>query len=499
MHIFSLIIDALAAACGSLVLYRLVLHPLRQHPGPWFAKITDLYGGTLAARRRFSLEAARLHSQYGPVIRVGPNRLLFNSATAFQDIYGSDKHITKAWTYELLTRNKVYSTFNTTDRAIHRTKRKLISQAFSKEAMEAFEPVIIRQVDVFLEILRRRAEKGKPVNMTERLRYLAIDIMGLLALGYDLETQTTDENRILPELFAANFYVGNIWIHFPFFRSIHNNRIFGAMFPGMREQLSRLLEKMIRFRLSLNTHARPDLLSFVAKGPKNPKSKIRTDAIWKESLILLTTGGDTVASGLAATFFYLSRNPACHRKLAKEIRTKFPNSGSIKGGIVLDSCRYLRACIDEALRMSPPVPTNLWRQQVAADKTPLTIDGHYVPKGTLFGVNLYAFSHNEEIFTDPHTYTPDRWLGEDEATKRMKDSFASFSIGPRNCAGKEIAYLEMSIAIAKTLWNFDFGRAQGDLASVGEAHDRGRPHEFEAYDAFNSAHDGPYLVFRSRS
>ncbi|KAK7957355.1 uncharacterized protein PG986_006577 [Apiospora aurea] len=75
------------------------------------------------------------------------------------------------------------------------------------------------------------------------------------------------------------------------------------------------------------------------------------------------------------------------------------------------------------------------------------------------------------------------------------ESFSAFSIGPRNCVGKSLAYLETSIVLAKTLWYFDFGAAAGSLGAVGEGRDRGRPGEFCTWDVFNSTHDGPYLGF----
>jgi cytochrome P450 len=148
--------------------------------------------------------------------------------------------------------------------------------------------------------------------------------------------------------------------------------------------------------------------------------------------------------------------------------------------------------------MSPPISATLWRQQVEADKGPLTIDGHHIPQGTFFGVNIYALSHNSDIFPDPYTYNPDRWLTDDPALPKMKESFASFGIGPRDCTGKQLAYLELMLVAAKTLHQFDFERAPGPIGAVGDGLDRGRPDEFQILDGFNSAHDGPYLVFRPR-
>ncbi|KAI1414071.1 cytochrome P450 [Hypoxylon sp. FL1857] len=440
------------------VSYRLLLHPLRSYPGPLIAKLTSAYAGIYAIRRCLPLVIWQLHEKHGPVIRLAPNRLLFNTVSAFRTIYQNDDRITKAYTYELLTRNGVYSVFNTLDRDLHRAKRKVVGQAFSERSISSSGP------------------RSNPLNMTQKMSYLAIDIIAQLALGYDLGTQTTEENRFFAKAMMVSFFVGNITHHIPAFYSIHTSKLFDNIFYETREKFTRLLEKMVRSRLALDTHAKPDFFSFAAHALPSEATKTRDSVVWKEAMIFLVAGGDTVATAataMTATLFYLSRNPACYARLANEIRSTFSSGRDIKTGLKLANCHYLRACIEEALRMSPPISSNLWRQQVATDKEPLVIDGHYIPRGTLFGVNR---------------------LGR----KQMLDAFATFSIGPRNCVGKPLAYLEITIVIAKTLWYFDFETASGSPGTVGEGWDRGRPGEFCTKDGFNSVHDGPFLVFRVR-
>lgn len=50
-----------------LLAYRLTLHPLRNYPGPFLAKILDAYGGYYAARRRVHLTTYQNHVRYGTV------------------------------------------------------------------------------------------------------------------------------------------------------------------------------------------------------------------------------------------------------------------------------------------------------------------------------------------------------------------------------------------------------------------------------------------------
>lgn len=163
----------------------------------------------------------------------------------------------------------------------------------------------------------------------------------------------------------------------------------------------------------------------------------------------------------------------------------------------------MRACIDETLRLAPPAPGTLWREQEQNDQSDhLVIDGHVVPKGTAIGINICALHHNEEYFPDPFSYEPERWLG-DQGALIHHDAFAAFLAGPRGCAGKAMAYLEASIVLAKMIWYFDFERAQGTLGTVGagkrgDRHGRHRTNEYQIYDIFTAKCDGPYLTFRPR-
>ncbi|KAI0868739.1 cytochrome P450 [Hypoxylon argillaceum] len=481
----------LAFIIPSIIIYRLLLHPLSKYPGPFLAKLTDAYAGVIAARRRLHLVAYESHEKHGPVIRMAPNRILFNTAAAFRAIYRDDDRITKAPVYELITRNGVYSVFNTLDRDAHRAKRKVVALAFSDRATRSFTPVLLPHIDICLR--QFQSSSGQPVNMTRQMSHLAIDVVGKLALGYDLDTQTSETNHFFAKALTLGFFVSNISLHFPAFHKVHTNRVFDYVFWEAREKFTRLLETMVRSRLAVDTHAKPDLFSFVAEGLTAEAAKTRDSAIWKEAMVFLVAGGDSVATAMTSTFFYLSRNPACYARLASEIRSAFSSGRDITSGPQLAGCHYLRACIDEALRMSPPISANLWREQIDADKEPLFVDGHFIPRGTFFGVN---------VFPEPFAFKPERWLdvGEGEgARKPMLEAFASFSIGPRNCVGKLFAYLETSIIVAKTLWYFDFEPAPGPLGRVGEATDRGRPQEFCTHDGFNSSHDGPYLVFKARN
>lgn len=198
--------------------------------------------------------------------------------------------------------------------------------------------------------------------------------------------------------------------------------------------------------------------------------------------------------------------------MAEEVRSTFKTDADVHSGPELSSCKYLRACLDEALRLSPPVPGTLWRELPATDHEPLVIGGHVIPKGTLVGVNIYSIHHNAKYFPDPFAFKPERWLSEKQAsiseeTKltmgAMNTAFTPFSGGSRGCAGKAMAYMEASLVMCRVLLKFDLERASGKYRDVGGGLDhkgglRERREEFQLYDHFSASHDGPHLLLRRR-
>lgn len=84
--IYVIVYGVVPVLCA-LVVYQLNFHPLSKFPGPFWAKITDAYGGINAIGKLAHLATYQNHLKYGPVFRQAPNRPMFNSVGALQDIF----------------------------------------------------------------------------------------------------------------------------------------------------------------------------------------------------------------------------------------------------------------------------------------------------------------------------------------------------------------------------------------------------------------------------
>ncbi|XDG04433.1 hypothetical protein ABKA04_004048 [Annulohypoxylon sp. FPYF3050] len=287
-----------------------------------------------------------------------------------------------------------------------------------------------------------------------------------------------------------------------------NDRSMRTFEPTMLEQIDLFLKTVLASSkesrpINLTEHIGYLACDIIALLSLGFPLRLQTDPEYR----WMVDGAFSTSAAICALFFYLSRNPESYQKMAHELRSTFNSASDIRAGPQLSSCVYLRACIDEALRIAPPVPGTLWREaSPELGNKPLIIDGHVVPPGTQIGVNTYTIHHNEVYFPDSYSFKPERWLAsETPETQRklMNEAFCPFSIGDRGCAGKPMAYLEASLVLAKTLWYFDFKPAPGELGRIGGGSSemgagRNRVDEYQLYDVIAGQHDGPYLVFTPR-
>ncbi|KAL1964517.1 hypothetical protein VTN77DRAFT_6943 [Rasamsonia byssochlamydoides] len=179
-------------------------------------------------------------------------------------------------------------------------------------------------------------------------------------------------------------------------------------------------------------------------------------------------------------------------------------------GPKMSQCVYLRACIDESMRMSPSAATAPWRE---AEEGGAFVDKQFIPAGIDVGTCIYSIHHNAAYFPQPFLFIPERWLSEEAHKLGVNNenmnpalahaAFNPFSIGPRSCIGKSLAYIELTLVLAHILYSFDFRLAVGELGEVGEGKEnaeygRHRVDEFQLYDHITCAKHGPYVEFRPR-
>jgi cytochrome P450 len=247
---------------------------------------------------------------------------------------------------------------------------------------------------------------------------------------------------------------------------------------------------------------------------------LTTAELHADSALLISAGSDTTSITISACLFYLLHNSSTLATVTREIRATFPSLDTIRSGSALSGCVYLRACIDETLRLAPPVPSHLPREVLPGG---IHVDGQFLPAGTVVGTAPWAIHHNATYFPDAFAFRPERWIpterhggnDNDDSLSSAHAAFCAFSLGPRGCIGKSVAYLEVALALAHLLWSYDIclGKEGPSGGGVGAGEimpngwkgkskklgpERRRKDEYQLFDHFTADRDGPMVRFRGR-
>ena len=143
----------------------------------------------------------------------------------------------------------------------------------------------------------------------------------------------------------------------------------------------------------------------------------------------MVAGSETTATALSGITYYLCRDSNRYAKLVDEVRSSFESFDDIIGRAT-ERLVYLKAIIEEGLRLYPPIAAGLPRVSPGE-----FVDSHYVPKGAIVSVNTWVAGHVETNFHDPFKFVPERWLDSD--CKDDKAASQPFLLGSRVCLGRQ--------------------------------------------------------------
>ncbi|KAJ6478100.1 cytochrome P450 [Mycena vitilis] len=176
-----------------------------------------------------------------------------------------------------------------------------------------------------------------------------------------------------------------------------------------------------------------------------------------ETLNILLAGRDTTMHTTTMVIYFLSIHPDVCVRLREEILTHVGPSRRPTYDDIKDM-KYLRAVINEAMRLFPSVPFNT-RESIQATTWPSPDPKEkpiFIPAGTKTPYSALMMQRRRDVWgPDAEEFSPDRFL--DERVKYLVENpfkFLPFNAGPRICLGQQFAYNEMSFLLIRLLQSF---------------------------------------------
>lgn len=320
----------------------------------------------------------------------------------------------------------------------HTRLRRAILPAFSDRALKEQEGFLTLYTDKLIAQLKRACSAGggeaKAEDIQRWYSLMAFDVISDLAFG---QPAGCLDNADQPWLQVIGQRARSIvWYQFGIYYGL-DGWMGRWLAPkgtlAARQKHVELTTAKVTRRLAEKDEGRKDFMSYIVDHEAGKLSKMELVAMASSFIV---AGSGTSSSALAGITFLLGQNKDKYRLLADEIRASFHQASEIT---IESTARlsYLKAVIDEGLRLCPPSPSTLPRFVPGKGEV---IDGKWVPGGMAVGVHQLSAGRMEGNFKRAGEFIPERWMvGSKEGEEFAGDDrFATqpYSYGPRNCIGQ---------------------------------------------------------------
>jgi cytochrome P450 len=308
------------------------------------------------------------------------------------------------------------------DEGAHLSQRRLMLPAFHGEKMQLLS-------DLVAEVTEREVASwptGSAVALHGRLQGLTLEVILRAVFGLEPGQRLDDLRARLTDILDFATEPATM---VPALQYEMGGRSRWGKFVRLRERVDELVYEMIEDRRASAGEEGDDVLAMLLAARHEDGSEMSAKELRDELMTLLVAGHETTASSLAFAFSLLSRHPHVVEQLRE------------------DDEDYLTATIHEVLRARPVLPNAAPRLV----KEPVEIGGWSYEPGVCLVANSYLVHHDPDIYPDPYSFRPERFLGEGPGTY----TWIPFGGGRRRCLGASFAILEVKTVLSAVVARFD--------------------------------------------
>jgi cytochrome P450 len=308
------------------------------------------------------------------------------------------------------------------DEKDHLSQRRMMLPAFHGEKMQQLS-------DLVTEVTEREVASwptGSEVALHPRLQGLTLEVILRAVFGMTPGARLDGLREALTRI--LDFATRPMTL-VPYLQKELGGRSRWAQFLALREETDAQVYELIEERRSAGEDDGEDVLAMLLAARHDDGSPMSAKELRDELMTLLVAGHETTASSLAFGMSMLSRHP----HVVEELRAEDDD--------------YMTATIQEILRARPVLPNaapRLVKQRVE-------IGGWEYERGVCLLANSYVVHHDPDIYPEPYTFRPERFLEEPPGTY----TWIPFGGGRRRCLGSGFALLEMKTVLREVLRRYD--------------------------------------------
>jgi cytochrome P450 len=310
-----------------------------------------------------------------------------------------------------------------------RRQRMMLQPLFHRRVITEFAARIAAANDGLLERWADAARSGEPVNLTDEMSELTLNIVLEAIFGRDLQ-------RMSAQLGGNPFEV------------VTKEQARNLQFAYKFRSLTRLVAELVGRRREREEEHFDYVAMLMNARDKDTGAPMSDRELIDEVMTLVVAGHETTASGLNWTWYLLAQHPEVEAKLHAELDASPVTAVRAPSLTELEQLPYTRQVIDEALRLYPP-GWLLSRRTIEPD----VLSGYEVPAGTNVLLSLYLLHRHPRYWRDPDAFMPERFDREHEA-ERPRFAYMPFAAGPRHCIGETFALYEMLMHVQRVAREF---------------------------------------------
>jgi len=335
-----------------------------------------------------------------------------------------------------------------------KTLRAKLAPSFTTNKIKSTMELLNRSGTTCVQLLTESINKKSGISLKGLGTGYSTESILSASFGLEAKNQTPMNKRIIK--YGVDFFKGQgtLWVLMQWlpFSGLYMQYVPNPMLTCIKEiqkDVVGLLEERKKEKVKRN-----DFFQFMLS-TQNEKNGMTDDEVFGSSANFMAAGQETAGNTLSCALFEATKQQDIQKKLFDEIKSIWSDKSEILTYEMVEQMKYVEMFIKEALRVYSPTPMTL-----RACKKYCEIDDVKFHPYSYIYIPIYTIHRSPVAYEKPYEFYPEHFT--DEAVKNREDIyFIPFGFGPRICLGYKFAMLELKVAVARIIREFELKPAEG--------------------------------------